>query len=637
MLKNKNTVKILSILFFSFLVPELCFGQIPMIKDIQLISSNGREELVIHYKGTVIFKIQSLKKQKKIALKIYGQQFPARLTRKIRSKKIGTPLKMISVYNTGAGDMDAGILIHLKGRSSYRIKKTPNKYRILISKKSRLKKRKQRVRKDIWSRNVRGRFRMSGDTLSLKAAAENRSMKLADQLIQTLNVPSEIRVYKGEEISFESSDAKVHDIFRLVSTISGLNIITSSSVQGTVSISIKKVPWDQLLDIVLQEKNLKATSHGTVVRITTIKDYEAEERKKQELRIAEKIGEPIFMAIIPVSFAKASVVKSTVSNLIQNNTSGRGGRNQENADDFVRGKIEVDERTNSLLVTNTESGIKRIRELVDELDVPTPQILIESKIITTSDNFSRDKGINWGGYIEQAGSFKAGFAANIFDSSSGDFSVKSGSTGGALGLRIGGGETDFLSFLVNFSETSDRSKIIAAPRIIVNNKQSATITDGKKIQIPGPLSDTGQPSAPTYIDANLNMSVTPQATNDGSVLMDIDVTKTSPEASGEDLRTSSIKTQVLVKSGSTLVMGGIYNYDISKKNDGLPILKDLPIVGGLFGHVRKRKNKSELLIFVTPRIINPSRVRRDRMNDGMGIEKEAETEARMGTETELAI
>lgn len=588
-----------------------------LIEDIRLVPAyDGGAELIILYNGEAKFLVSYEEKNKYLLLNINGKQFLGKLTRKIEGGKENSVVRSITPYNVGGKGMNSKVLVQLKGKVTYSVANNGHEYRVFLRKKSRLKKVADRLN---WRGRGKSHLSSSRDKVKMRSSVEQRSDLLVEQLIKTLETPEDSRIYKGEKVSIESDDVSVHDIFRLVGSVSGLNIITSSGVSGTVSLSLKDVPWDQLLDIVLEEHKLKAVSSGNVIRISTLKSFQEQQKTKLDLKSMAERVEPTVMAIIPVNFAKASEIQKSISSLISKSDQS------SKASGFIRGKIEIDDRTNSLLVTDTVKQIKKIRALVNELDIATPQILIESKIVQATETFSHAIGVNWGGFLRNG--FKgAGLAVNSFQSSEGDFSISnpSAETGsGLFGLRLGGGAMRYLDFIVNYAEATNQSKVIASPRVTVNNKKAANIVDGQKIAITTSTrtNDTVTVSR-DYVDTSLKMGVTPQVTNGGFVLMDLNVSNdTLISADSGDIKTSSIQTQVLVESASTLVMGGIYTYSSGNIKSGLPGLQSLPILGALFRRKSKSEGRNELLIFITPRILEPSIV------SGNGNEEELSEKA----------
>jgi type IV pilus assembly protein PilQ len=326
------------------------------------------------------------------------------------------------------------------------------------------------------------------------------------------------------------------------------------------------------------------------------------------LKVREDASTPTTTTVVPVQGATDTSQGSTTTTL----------RERTLHQDFARGKIEIDSRSNSLVVTNTKDTIERLRKLVQELDVALPQVLIDAKIIVASETFTRQVGVSWGGRATSGGTGRAGVAGSFNNNtgiSLGDggeeglptFSVSSGSgnfAGGALGFNVGAGRHGNLNAQLSLAEVNGISKTVASPRVVVNNKKTATVVDGTTLLLSTP-GGANTPGSISQVSAALNLVVTPQVTSVGSVLLSLNLTRGLPNAQG-NIDNKSIQTEVLVDSGSTLVLGGVYTFDQSKSERGIPLLKDLPFLGSLFRTNQDQNQKSELMVFVTPEIVDPN-------------------------------
>ena len=390
----------------------------PNITGIKYLPTEHGGEIIVDYIGSAQFFVKHNVARGFAVLNIDGKKFPAALARKINTSNVPGPVKAVVSYNRGDRAQSSKVVVRFRQEVDIEEKREPGRFRLIIKPKvssfSAKSKRKSRVG---W-RKKRKRNSHAQDKLKVKSAALDRSDEVARELIQTLDTPENERVYKGVRVTLESDSVSIHDIFRLVGAASGLNIISSSAISGDLTLSIKNVPWDQLLDIVLKEQQLKATASGNVVRITTLENYIAEQQANLNLEVVEEAAEPVLLAIIPVSYADVSNIRSSIAALLVgaiDSDAGNGGaapagpstgqaRTAEEAlQAFVRGQIETDDRTNSLLVTHTAEQIKRIRALVRELDVPTPQVMIEAKIIEAQETFAKAVGIAWGGIYRKGG------------------------------------------------------------------------------------------------------------------------------------------------------------------------------------------------------------------------------------------
>ncbi len=605
--------------------------KIKLFSDIRYIPGNVSPAVAIYHDSlNPKLNIRELEGGKQIVLELQGGSFPAALTRKIDTSSVPGPLLQILPYNTGGKVPGAKVVLQF--RRPVKLEKTLLKDEIRFVFREANKKAKAKRIKPWQNRTARRKSTKRRDEIKTKSAqiasSADESTRVAEQLIETLAAPKEKRVYRGTKVSIEASAVSVHDVFRLLGAASNLNLITTADVEGQIDLSLKDVPWDQVLDIVLGMQRLKAIAIGNVIRITTIENYTAEQDAELELKLAEQKAEPVVMAVIPINYAKAEEIKEAISSLLvgaegnevteaqneQAATAALTGSTELNKEDalqiFARGKVEIDSRTNSLLVTHTEKQVERIRILVKELDVPTPQVLIEAKILNASENFARTIGVTWGGIFRQDTEGQSGAAGVGFNGFAGTadegFDLTAPNPGSTLGFRLGGGNTDKLELSVTVAEIEGTTKVMASPRLIVNNKQEATISDGTKIAVITADNDGGAADVSTeFIDASLNLTVTPQVTNSGFVQMEVSLTQDTPVGAGNqrDIDTQSINTEVLVESGSTLVLGGVYTYNQTESSEGVPILKDLPFLGALFRNNSNDYTRGELLMFISPRVI----------------------------------
>ncbi len=606
---NRESVK-LGMWFFGALVawsPAAISASVAELNKLNFTPGARGASLVLDYRGQAKFRVYQNEAQKNIVLEADNLLLPARLTRKIDASKSTGPVMHLTPYNTGKGQSAKGrIVLQLRNNAQFITTETPGKFVLEILGQS-------VARNDSASRD-------EVKTTASAATAEN--VEVAAKLTQVLNAPPNEKVYFGKSVTFEGTDVDIHDTFRLVGEASGLNIITDSDARGRVTLSLKDVPWDQLLDIVVQQSQLKALVRGNVVRIVTVAKYNLEQQQTIETKVLEAELEPEVMSVIPLSFATVTEMQPLLNSLLGgggttttaialNNPAGGPSASGQNA---LGGSIMVDARTNSLIVKNTKEYIDRVRRLVQELDVPLPQVLIDAKIVIATENFSKSVGVSWGGAASSSGSGRAGGLAGFNQDSltlgaeSSTFAISPGvnPVGFAAGFRVGAGQHGNLNASLSLAELNGASKTVASPRVIVNNKKSATITDGQTIQVstPGGANVAG---GLTSVTANMSLSVTPQVTSGGSVLMVVSLTK-DVITSLNPITTENklLSTDVLVESGSTLVLGGVYQIQGSKNETGIPLLKDLPFLGQLFRTNTEANAKSELMVFITPQILDAS-------------------------------
>jgi type IV pilus secretin PilQ/predicted competence protein len=621
------------------------------IQKIDFTPGKDRALVVVHFQGKGNFRVFQSEKQGNVIVEAGNLVLPASLTKVIDAATSEGPVVQLTPYSAGDGKKSlAKFVIQLKGKAEITSSEMPGKFVLelkrlsLVDESLARKKGIPKFGRSVWNEK---------DELKSRDAANEKSEETAKKLVDVLNAEPEEKVYFGSRVTFEGTAVDVHDIFRLVGEASSLNIITDSDVKYQSNYSLKDIPWDQLLDIVIQQAQLKAAVTGNVVRIITATKFNSEqEAKLKEIGIADDL-EPVVMAVVPLSFAKAEDMKKMIETLLIKRDSssraasapgsapaaasstatpsgasgvggagaapqggGASGKELKFSQDFVRGVIEVDVRSNSLVITNTKESIGRIKKLVNELDVPLPQVLIDSKIIIASETFSRAIGVSWGARATSTGTGRAGIlggfgssAIELGDEPSPEFSVTPSPGAGALGFSVGAGRHGNLNAQLSLAEADGVSKTVASPRVIVNNKVKANISDGQTqyLQAAGGANASGSFEA---VEAKLELTVTPQVTSVGSVLLDVSISKDDIVPGSTTTQNKKIETQVLVDSGATLVLGGVYQFGQSKNQGGIPLLKDLPFLGQLFRTDSSSNSKSELMVFITPQIVDINETQR---------------------------
>ena len=417
--------------------------------------------------------------------------------------------------------------------------------------------------------------------------------------------------YTGERLSLNFQDIEVRSVLQLLSDFTGQNIVVSDSVTGNLSLRMQNVPWDQALDIVLKTKGLAKRENGNVILIAPSEEIAA--REKLELESMKQIEElaPLYSDLIQVNYAKATDLADLISS-------------DESSQLSERGRISVDERTNTLLIQDTSEKLAQIRRLVSRLDIPVRQVLIESRIVLANNDFARELGVKFGLSHHDGGPGKTEFA--LGGKQDGDVNYRdtitayevpagTGNEGllvnlpvtdpsGALGIALGKLGSNLLALELSAMQLEDRGEVISSPRVITSNQQEAVIQQG--VEIPYQEASSSGATSVSFKEAVLQLKVTPQITPDDRVIMDLQVNKDSVGvvyAGVPSVDTRRVETRVLVDNGETLVLGGIYEQERGKEKEGVPFFSELPGVGWLFRTERQLNEKSEMLIFVTPKIV----------------------------------
>ena len=414
--------------------------------------------------------------------------------------------------------------------------------------------------------------------------------------------------YAGEKLSLNFQNIEVRSLLQVIADFTNFNIVTSDSVTGNVTLRLKDVPWDQALDIILQAKGLGMRKNGNVIWIAPKEEILAKEKTDLESQQQIRTLEPVRTQSFRLNFAKADEVAKQLSASV-----GTG----ENAVRILsrQGSVFAEPRTNQLFVTDISSKLAEIEGLIKKVDVPVKQVLIEARIVEASDDFSKNLGVRFGARLNQPVTLLRNNGNRV------NTTLGFGSLGGTSNTNVtnipqtGGGASTFalslfspnvtrlLNLEIEANESDSNLKTIASPRVVTADQKEAKIEDGRKF--PFLKRDADGNTTIEWIDASLMLIVTPQITPDGDVIMELNVKNDSPIIfNGETaVQTKSVQTQVLVQNGGTVMIGGIFLQEESSGVDKVPVLGDVPVFGNLFKTRRKSSQKSELLVFITPRIL----------------------------------
>ncbi|MDD2273462.1 MAG: type IV pilus secretin PilQ [Desulfuromonadaceae bacterium] len=399
-------------------------------------------------------------------------------------------------------------------------------------------------------------------------------------------------VYKGRKVTLEFADADVRKIFQLLAEVSGKNFVLGDDVTGNISLKLVNVPWDQALDIILDTKELDSRETGNVLTIKKKGKLKSIEEEQNEYRKAQLKNEPTFTEYFPVNYNKVDTIKSQLEALL---TQGIG-------------KISSDVRTNTIIITSVRSDLDKIKSYLVIMDVPERQVMIEARIVEASSTFTRDLGVSWGvHYRDGSASF---LGINSLDNSFGGLTTpavtsgQSGVSGTNMGISFGRIASNIqLDMRLNAAATAGLVKIVSTPKIATLNNKTAKITQGQSIPYVNNTATTGNTTE--FVQAVLSLEVKPHINSNGTIGMEIKATNNSAGTGNPpSINTKEATTEMLLKDGETTVIGGIYKEDETQSEEGVPYLMDIPFLGNLFKSTSTRKIKSELLIFITPRILN---------------------------------
>ena len=411
----------------------------------------------------------------------------------------------------------------------------------------------------------------------------------------THEVESQEKRFTGEPISLELKDADIKDVLRTFAKITGLNVVVDPDVTGSVTVNLENVPWDQCLDLILKINRLDYVVENNVLRVARIDRLTQEKAQQAAYRKEAENARPMRTVTKTLSYAKASAVKSVLT-----------------SQSFIlsdRGSVVVDDRTNTLIIRDATDKIEGILNLIDSLDQPNPQVVIEARIVETTRTFSQSIGTVWGYNLAADAAHGTTTGLKFPNSISSTGQVVLGQPGNGI---ISIGFADILdSFNLNFAlqaaEANGLVKIVSSPKVTAQNNEKAHIQSGILLPIQTVANNT---VTVQYIDATLSLDVTPQITAEGTVLLDIDLKKREPlsginlqSGNNAPISTRDAKTRVMVRDGGTTVIGGIYQLTENDQRNGIPGLSKLPIIGALFRNRNLSTQHDELLIFITPRII----------------------------------
>jgi type IV pilus assembly protein PilQ len=428
------------------------------------------------------------------------------------------------------------------------------------------------------------------------------------------------RVYHGQTVELHFKDAPIHDLLRIISDTGHVNIVVPDTVDAKVTVRLKRVPWDEALDVILASHDLGYRREGTIYRVAPRKELDAEDAQEAARREAAQKAEAPRPEVITLNYATAGELKTKLEGMLS-----------------PKGKLEVDERTNALIVNDVAGNREQIRALAVGLDTQTPQITIEARIVEARSTFVRQFGVQWGGRA-LAGAAGGNATGLVWPSSIGlvggnedtntvrtgvalpsDFAVNMPAAtgtgeGGALGLSLGSVGGNFnINLRLSALEDEGSVRIISAPKITVLNNREAKISQGVSI----PISVVSAAGTNTqFVQADLALTVTPHVSQgDCAIAMNLVVTKNEPDfvnvgARGDPtILRKEARTQMLVADGETTVLGGIYTRNSGLAYKKVPFFGDLPVLGWLFKNRRENDDRTEILVFITPKVTNKASLR----------------------------
>ncbi|THB63897.1 MAG: type IV pilus secretin PilQ [Gammaproteobacteria bacterium] len=428
-------------------------------------------------------------------------------------------------------------------------------------------------------------------------------------------IERENAVFTGDRLTLNFQNIEVRAVLQLIADFTGMNVVVSDSVGGSLTLRLQNVPWDQALDIILKTKGLSMRQNGNVILIAPTEELASQE--KLELESQKQIEElaPLRTEFIEINYAKASDIAALLG------SAGEGGSSILSA----RGSSTVDERTNVIMVRDTADVLAEVRKMITKLDVPVQQVLIESRIVVANNDFAKDLGVRFGysavGYFGNDDDLLVGVGGKrpgdvdyggitAYESEAGSgnegllVDLPAASPAGAIGMAIGKIGSYLLQLELSAMEVEGKGEVVSSPRVITSNQHTAMIEQGT--EIPYEEATSSGATSVSFKKAVLSLEVTPQITPNDRIIMDLSIKKDSVGTiyrSVPSIDTREVNTQVLVDNGETVVLGGVYEQTVTDSKTKVPLFGDLPVVGNLFKSTSKTDDRSELLIFVTPKIL----------------------------------
>ena len=437
--------------------------------------------------------------------------------------------------------------------------------------------------------------------------------------------------YAGEKLSLNFQNIEVRALLQVIADFTNFNVVTSDTVTGNVTLRLKDVPWDQALDIILQAKGLGLRKSGNVILIAPKDELNAKEKVELEAKAQIAALEPLRTQAFQLNYAKAADVATGLTG----QASGQSGGGTNSRILSPRGSVIFEARTNQLFVSDVPTKLQEIQDMIAKIDIPVRQVLIESRIVIADDTFGRSLGVKLGfndlrgvrggipgfgaggnnyaalgGNLNAVGGQTLQTAGGVTYSDTNFVNLPASNLGGnsaasfALSL-FSAGANRFLNLELSALEADGKGKIVSSPRVITADQQKALIEQGE--EIPYQVATSSGATSVQFRKANLKLEVTPQITPEGSVILDVDVTKdsrgTSAGSAGFAINTKHVQTKVLVENGGTVVIGGIFEQNEREDVSKVPFLGDVPYLGNLFKTRTKSSSKTEMLIFLTPKVV----------------------------------
>ncbi|MDM0045395.1 type IV pilus secretin PilQ [Variovorax dokdonensis] len=422
--------------------------------------------------------------------------------------------------------------------------------------------------------------------------------------------------YNGEKLSLNFQNIEIRSLLQVIADFTNFNIVTSDSVTGSLTLRLKDVPWDQALDIILQAKNLGMRKNGSVLWIAPKDEIDAKEKREFEAQAAIANLEPVRTQAFQLNYTKAQVIAQGLAG--QGLGGGGGGGSTATRILSPRGSVIAETRTNQIFVSDIPSKLADVAELIRKLDIPVRQVLIEARIVEAADTFGKSLGVRLGGQainsnssigvqptISNGGATFGSASAGNFVSLPAVSPSGTGNTPGAFAISLFNSSlTRLLNLEISALEADGKGRVVSSPRVVTADQTKALIEQGT--ELPYQVATSSGATSIAFRKANLKLEVTPQITPEGNIILTLDVNKDTvgqQTLAGFAINTKHVQTEVLVENGGTVVIGGIFELTEQNDESRIPVLGEIPYLGGLFRTRNRTYNKTEMLVFITPKMI----------------------------------
>ncbi len=603
--------------------PAPVLAELNQINSVQYKSNQSGGAVIISSEQPVQFTTRLNSATNQLVVEVQNALIPKKLKRSLNTKDIASSIGSVDIYQKAKSKV-ARFVIQLRPGSPEPLVQ-PEGNTLLIVGASNPSYVKSSVNKSQSENSANGSGQQSknddnqnantnsGSVANSDASSNNNSNVNPDLTSEGIMNAQSLEdflasnnKFYGKKISIEAVKLNVNDAFKFLSEESGVNMIIDDDVTGDVTLKLRQVPWDQAFVLILKSKKLGYKRQGNVIRISSVNTLIKEDDDAIKLKDARIGNEPLLVKRFFIGYADIAELEKKIKDFLTSTVVSPTGALITTPS---RGRVISDPRTSSLIVTESAANITKIEKLILALDSQPQQVLIEGKVVEASEKFVRNMGVNWsspavGGdaaparnYIRPSLSFNSGIGSAIFNPTVG------------LGIPGAPGDLGNLTASLSLGEKEDKLRVLSAPRIAVLSNQKANIAQTVSVTVPTSTTtgaDGRTTTSTSTVAVGVSLNVTPQVSNEGTVVMDLEIERSFPgSAVSSEIERRNAKTKVIVRSGQTAVIGGIFQADSFETVSGIPFFKDIPIFGYLFKGQQRSKNKNELVIFVTPRILKP--------------------------------